>query len=78
MNANKRDYLDLSLDVSGRIEDIDPLLPQGGVESFYLEWTNPRGRIDTIDMVQFSNEDGTMSWESQYEPYEVTYDSDSH
>ena len=34
LNDNKRDYLDLSLDVSGRIENIDPLLPQGGVEFF--------------------------------------------
>lgn len=75
--SDKRDYLDLSLNVDGRIEDIDPLLPQGGVDSFYLEWTNPRGRIDTIDMVQFANEDGTMSWKSQHEPYEVTYDADT-
>ena len=77
LDANKRDYLDLTLNADGRIDNIDPLLPQGGIDSFYLEWTNPRGQIDTIDMVQFANEDGTMSWKSQYEPYEVTYDIES-
>lgn len=28
-------------------------------------------------MVQFANDDGTMSWSSQYEPYEVTYDAET-